>query len=171
MTDFTFENAFNPALTKHFEFCPFPAAISVFACPCIHFLITHTHTHTHKSVIYSVYKSARGKSQPTQSQFIFASIRLSLCELPVSYHHDSWSGQPVNVTQCSPSAQAQKARNGGKKREYKRREKKRGRNAASLSQLEECKHVSAQKTTLQHADKHTHTHTHKPNQRETSHTI
>jgi len=75
----------------------------------------------------------------------------------------------VNVTQCSPSAQAQKARNGGKKKERNTKgERKRGRNAASLSQLEECKHVSAQKTTLQHADKHTRTH--KPNQRETSHT-
>ncbi len=60
----------------------------------------------------------------------------------------------MNVTQCGPSAQAQKARK--KKKINIKGEKERESHTAILSQLEECKHVSAQKTMLQHADKHTH---------------
>lgn len=142
---------------------PFPSS-HVRVCMPMHSLPhnTYTHPHTYINLSFTLstnqHEANRSPLNLSLSSPLSVFLSFSLCELPVSYHHDSWSGQPVNVTQCSPSAQAQKVRN-GKKKKYKRREKKRGCNAASLSQLEECKHVSAQKTTLQHADKHTRTHT------------
>lgn len=113
----------------------------------------HIHTHTNIKLPFTpcLKSSMRGNCGPLNlclSSLRSGFLPFSRRDVPVSYNHDSWSGQSVNVTHHSPYTPAQKARTRIKHIKEKRRERR------GLSQLEECKHVYAQKTMLKHADTH-----------------